>query len=77
MVREGRKHIVMPDGIHFITIPGNNPINAYTMAGIVKDSGLTVEEFKIPWVIILTLVIMLPNVESPDPGKSPYRNRRR
>ena len=46
MVREGRKHMVMPDGIHFITIPRNNPINAYTMAGIVKDSRLTVEEFK-------------------------------
>ena len=44
--REGRKHIVMSDGIHFITIPRNNPINAYTMAGIVKDSGLTVDEFK-------------------------------
>lgn len=46
VVREGRKHIVMSDGIHFITIPRNNPVNAYTMAGIVKDSRLTVEEFK-------------------------------
>ena len=46
VAREGRKHIVMSDGIHFITIPRNNPINAYTMAGIVKDSGLTVDEFK-------------------------------
>jgi hypothetical protein len=26
-------------------IPINNPINAYTMAGIVKDAGLTIEEF--------------------------------
>ena len=41
IVREGRKHIVMSDGIHFITIPENNPINAYTMVGIVKDAGLT------------------------------------
>ena len=46
IVREGRKHIVMSDGIHFITIPRNNPVNAYTMAGIVKDSGLTVDTFK-------------------------------
>jgi hypothetical protein len=23
-----------------------NPINAYTMAGIIKDAGLTIEEFK-------------------------------
>ena len=29
VAREGRKHIVMSDGIHFITIPRNNPINAY------------------------------------------------
>ena len=46
IVREGRKHIVMSDGIRFITIPRNNPINAYTMAGIAKDAGLTTEEFK-------------------------------
>ena len=46
IVREGRKPIVMSYGIHFITIPGNNPVNAYTMAGIVKDRGLTVDEFK-------------------------------
>ena len=46
IVREGKKHIVMSDDIHFITIPRNNPVNAYTMAGIVKDCGLTTEEFK-------------------------------
>ena len=45
IVREGRKHIVMSDGLHYVTIPRNNPINAYTMAGIVKDCGLTVEGF--------------------------------
>jgi hypothetical protein len=28
------------------TIPRNNPVNAFTMGGIVKDAGLTVEEFK-------------------------------
>ena len=46
IVREGRKHTVMSDGVHFVTIPGNSPINACTMAGIVKDSRLTVEGFK-------------------------------
>ena len=46
VVREGRKHIVMSDGTHFITIPRNNPINAFTMGGIVRDAGLTTEEFK-------------------------------
>jgi predicted RNA binding protein YcfA (HicA-like mRNA interferase family) len=45
VVREG-KHIVMSDGNRFLTIPRANPINAYTMAGIVKDAGLTIEAFR-------------------------------
>ena len=40
------KHIVMTDGTRILTIPRNNPVNAMTMAGIVKDAGLTIEEFK-------------------------------
>jgi len=44
--REGRKHIVMSDGVRIITIPRAKPINAYTMGGIVRDSGLTPVEFK-------------------------------
>ena len=44
-VREG-KHIVMSDGIRILTIPRANPVNAYTMGGIIRDSGLTVDEFK-------------------------------
>jgi hypothetical protein len=36
----------MSDGTHFITIPRHNPMNAITMGGIVKDAGLTVEEFR-------------------------------
>lgn len=35
----------MTDGEKIITIP-TNPINAYTMAGIVKSAGLTIEEFQ-------------------------------
>jgi len=46
IVRRGKKHIVMSDGIRFVTIPRNNPINAYTMGGIVQDAGLTADEFK-------------------------------
>lgn len=42
--RQG-KHISMSDGSHNIAIPGNNPINAYTMGGIVRQAGLTVEQF--------------------------------
>ena len=45
VVRQG-KHIVMTDGVRFLTIPRANPVNAFTMAGIVRDAGLTIEEFK-------------------------------
>ena len=45
IVRQG-KHITMTDGEHILTIPTANPINAYTMATIIKGSGLTIEEFK-------------------------------
>jgi predicted RNA binding protein YcfA (HicA-like mRNA interferase family) len=45
VLREG-KHIVMTDSMRIITIPRANPINAYTMGGIIRDAGLTVEEFK-------------------------------
>jgi len=40
------KHIVMTNGTRTITIPRNNPVNAFTMATIVKGAGLTIEEFK-------------------------------
>lgn len=45
IVREG-KHTSMTNGERIIIIPRANPINAYTMGGIIKDAGLTVEEFK-------------------------------
>jgi predicted RNA binding protein YcfA (HicA-like mRNA interferase family) len=45
VLRQG-KHIVMTDGNHKVTIPRHNPVNAITMAGIVRDAGLTIEEFK-------------------------------
>jgi predicted RNA binding protein YcfA (HicA-like mRNA interferase family) len=40
------KHIVMSDGIRQVTIPRSNPINAYTMGGIIQDAGLTIEVFR-------------------------------
>lgn len=46
VVREGRKHVVMSDGDRFLTIPRNNPVNPWTMAGIVRDAGLTQSTFK-------------------------------
>ena len=45
VAREG-KHVVMTDGQRIVTIPRANPVNAFTMGGIVRDAGLTVEEFK-------------------------------
>ena len=45
VARQG-KHIVMTNGERIITIPRHNPVNALTMGGIIKDAGLTPEEFK-------------------------------
>jgi predicted RNA binding protein YcfA (HicA-like mRNA interferase family) len=45
IIRQG-KHIVMSDGVRILTIPRHNPVNAFTMGGIVRDAGLTVKEFK-------------------------------
>jgi predicted RNA binding protein YcfA (HicA-like mRNA interferase family) len=45
IVRQG-KHITLTNGDRIITIPRANPVNSYTMAGIVKDAGLTIEAFK-------------------------------
>jgi predicted RNA binding protein YcfA (HicA-like mRNA interferase family) len=45
IVRQG-KHIVMSDGVRILTIPRHNPVNAFTMGGIVRDAGLSVEEFR-------------------------------
>jgi predicted RNA binding protein YcfA (HicA-like mRNA interferase family) len=39
-------HIVMTDGIRILTIPRHNPVNAFTMGGIVRDAGLTIDEFR-------------------------------
>ncbi|MEX2525736.1 MAG: type II toxin-antitoxin system HicA family toxin [Gammaproteobacteria bacterium] len=45
-VKRQGKHIVMSDGTRIVTIPRANPIDAYTMGGIAKDAGLSVNEFK-------------------------------
>jgi predicted RNA binding protein YcfA (HicA-like mRNA interferase family) len=45
IVRQG-KHIVMSDGTRILTVPRNNPVNSFTMAGLVRDAGLTIDEFK-------------------------------
>ncbi len=45
IARQG-KHIVMTNGTRIITIPRHNPVNAFTMGGIVRDAGLSVEDFR-------------------------------
>jgi hypothetical protein len=45
IVKQG-KHITMTNGERIITIPRGNPVNSYTMGGIVIDAGLTIEQFK-------------------------------
>jgi hypothetical protein len=45
VARQG-KHIVMANGSRISTIPRHNPVNAFTPGGIVRDAGLTPEQFK-------------------------------
>ena len=45
ITRQG-KHVTMTNGERVITIPRANQVNAFTIAGIVKDAGLSIEEFK-------------------------------
>jgi predicted RNA binding protein YcfA (HicA-like mRNA interferase family) len=45
ILRQGA-HIVMTDGTRILTIPRHNPVNAFTMGGIARDSGLTIEKFR-------------------------------
>ncbi|WP_058557172.1 type II toxin-antitoxin system HicA family toxin [Thiohalocapsa sp. ML1] len=45
VVRES-KHVIMSDGTRILTIPRGNPVDAFTLGGIVKDAGLTEEQFK-------------------------------
>ena len=45
VVRESG-HIIMSDGTTQLKIPRHNPINAYTMAGLIRQAGLTREQFE-------------------------------
>jgi len=45
ITRQG-KHVTMTNGKRIITLLRANPINAFTMAGIVNDAGFSMEEFK-------------------------------
>ena len=45
IARQG-KHIVMTNDVRIVTIPRHNPVNAFTMGGIIRDAGLTIKEFR-------------------------------
>lgn len=45
IVRQG-KHIVLSNGTRIVTVPRHNPVNAFTLGGIVRDAGLTEEQFR-------------------------------
>lgn len=45
IVRQG-KHIVMSNGSRILVIPRHNPVHAITMGNIVRDAGLTIDDFR-------------------------------
>ena len=45
IARQG-KHIVMTDGSRVVSIPRHNPVHAITMGNIVRDAGLTNDQFR-------------------------------
>ena len=45
VLRQG-KHVIMTDGTRLISVPRHNPVNAITMGNIVRDVGLTNEQFR-------------------------------
>ena len=45
IIRQG-KHITLSNGVRTVQVPRHDPVNAYTMAKIVHDAGLTIDEFK-------------------------------
>jgi predicted RNA binding protein YcfA (HicA-like mRNA interferase family) len=45
ILRQG-KHIVMSNGQQTITIPRHNPIKPFTLGGIIRAAGITIEQFR-------------------------------
>ena len=40
------KHIFMSKGSLHVVVPRNNPVDAYTMGAIVRDAGMSIEQFR-------------------------------
>lgn len=45
IARQG-KHIILTDGTRILTVPRHNPVNALTLGGIVRDAGLSEDDFR-------------------------------
>jgi len=45
VLREG-VHIIMTNGQRILTIPSDDPVNALTLEGLVRDAGLSMEQFR-------------------------------
>ncbi len=45
VIRQG-KHIGMSDGVRRLTIPRHKRVNPYTLRGIIRDAGISDEQFK-------------------------------
>lgn len=45
IARQG-KHIMMTDGTRILSIPRHNPVNAISMGNIIRDAGLTNDQFR-------------------------------
>ena len=45
IARQG-KHIVMTNGGRILTLPRHNPVNAITMGNIIRDAGLSNDDFR-------------------------------
>ena len=61
------KHIVMSDGTRIVTIPRHNPVNAFTLGGLVRDAGLTAEQFR--------MLLWFPRLVFTPPARQPMGRR--
>jgi predicted RNA binding protein YcfA (HicA-like mRNA interferase family) len=46
VIKRQSGHVVLCKGSIEVVVPRNNPINPYTMYSIVRDAGLTMEDFR-------------------------------
>jgi predicted RNA binding protein YcfA (HicA-like mRNA interferase family) len=46
VIKRQSGHVILGKGSIEVVVPRNNPINPYTMYSIVRDAGLTMEDFR-------------------------------